>query len=305
VASSDVTPGGPYHEGELAVQERAAVGDMARRIGRGIRGEVPPAAAAFLRERRFAVLGWPEHTGGDGAEAPRVWASPLLGEPGFLSAASPRGVRVRADLTAGDPLAGRALRETDVGLVAIDFATRRRLRVNGVASGDRPGAFEVRTDQVYANCPKYIQARDLLPGAAAEPAGEPALSSEIRAAQADWIAAADTFFIATRHPAAGADASHRGGRPGFVRVADSGRALSWPDYAGNAMFQTLGNLAVLGRAGLLFIDFDTGSTLQLAGSAHIEWGPERRIDFRVERVVEIPRALPLRWRFIDASPFNP
>jgi len=295
----------PYHEGELAVQERAGAGDMARRIGRGLRADIPPGAAAFLREQRFAVLGWPEATG-DGARAPRMWASPLSGEPGFLAVASPRAVSVRADLVAGDPLEASGLPGdgVDVGMVVMDLAARRRLRVNGVARGEGPGAFEIRTRQLYGNCPKYIQARELVPRRGA-PAAPPASSSRLDDAQARWITAADTFFIATRHPEAGADASHRGGRPGFVRVADDGRALSWPDYPGNNMYQTLGNIAVDGSAGLLFIDFDSGSTLQLAGSARIEWEPERRIELRIERVVEIARGLPLRWRFIDRSPFNP
>jgi predicted pyridoxine 5'-phosphate oxidase superfamily flavin-nucleotide-binding protein len=303
---SQVRRNGPYHEGELAVQERAGAGDMARRIVRGLRAEIPPGADAFLRKRRFAVLGWPEAAPGDGASAPRMWASPLFGEPGFLAGVAPRALSVRADMAAGDPIEGSGFPGdgVDVGMVAIDLATRRRLRVNGVARGQGPGAFDIETRQVYGNCPKYIQARELVPRRGT-PAGEPASSSRLDESQARWVAAADTFFIATRHPEAGADASHRGGRPGFVRVADGGRALWWPDYPGNTMYQTMGNLAVDGSAGLLFIDFDSGSTLQLAGSARIEWEPERRIELRIERVVEIPHALPLRWRFIDPSPYNP
>lgn len=297
-----MAPGGPYHEGELAVQERAGVADMARRIGRGIRAEIPPAAAAFLSEQRFAVLGWREGDGDDD----RVWASPLLGEPGFLTAGSPHAIAVRAALVPGDPLAARARVPAEAGLIAIDFASRRRMRLNGAAAGDRPGWFEIRARQVYANCPKYIQARELLPpdGDATRP-GAPALSSSLTPAQAALVARADTFFIASQHSEGGADASHRGGAPGFVRVADGGRALSWPDYPGNAMFQTLGNIAVDGRAGLLFIDFDSGSTLQLSGTARIAWLAERRVELRIERAIEIPAALPLRWRFRDASPFNP
>ena len=77
---------------------------------------------------------------------------------------------------------------------------------------------------------------------------------------AQLIANADTFFLGTIHPSRGADASHRGGPPGFVRV--DGNRLWWPDYPGNNMFNSFGNLAVDPSAALLFIDFDTGTALQ-------------------------------------------
>ncbi|HWM88711.1 MAG TPA: pyridoxamine 5'-phosphate oxidase family protein [Kofleriaceae bacterium] len=281
----------PYHAGEIEVQERVAVRAMAERIGRSIRAEIPPVAAEFLAGQRFAVLGWAD---GDG----RVWASAVAGEPGILQAAPSGAVLVRAAPAAGDPLGAASAGE--MGLLAIDLAGRRRMRVNGWMS-PVPGGFEIHPHQVYANCPKYIQAREQVAGPARP--GDAALSSSLVSAQADLIARADTFFIASYHPEGGADASHRGGAPGFVRVQDGG--LSWPDYKGNSMFQTLGNIAADGRAGLLFVDFDTGSTLQLSGSAAISWDGERRVEFRVERVVEIASALPLRWRFIDHSPFNP
>ena len=297
-------PVAPYHEGELAVQERAGVSDMARRIARGVRAEIPPVAAGFLAEQRLVVMGWVDDGDGDGGDG-RVWASPLVGEPGFIAADGAGLLGIRASLVPGDPLAGRARPPADAGLLAIDFATRRRMRINGVAIGERPGAFHVLPDQVYSNCPKYIQARELMPDAPAPAPGPATCSSSLTGAQAALIARADTFFIATCHREAGADASHRGGRPGFVQVADGGGSLSWPDYTGNAMFQTLGNIAADDRAGLLVIDFDSGSTLQLSGTARIVWQPERRVEYSIERVVEIPSALPLRWRFVAASPFNP
>jgi len=172
----------------------------------------------------------------------------------------------------------------------------------------------VEAREAYTNCPKYIQARapEAVAGTAApEPAAErsPSLGTE----QREFVARADTFFIATTHPERGADASHRGGAPGFVRV-EGGRRLVWPDYSGNAMFNTLGNLAVDPRAGLLFVDFEKGNTLQVSGSAGIIWdegraaefaGAERVVEFEVKEVVETRGALPLRWRLEEYSPFNP
>ncbi len=129
---------------------------------------------------------------------------------------------------------------------------------------------------------------------------------------------ADTFFIASAHPQRGADASHRGGRPGFVVVADGGRRLTFPDYSGNRMFQTLGNLTVNPRTGLLLLDWKTGSTLQLTGRAQIirdaqtlrSWpGAERLVEVTVDAVREHDRAMPARWSLIEpyrrSPPVNP
>ena len=80
------------------------------------------------------------------------------------------------------------------------------------------------------------------------------------------------------------------------------------------MFQTLGNIAVNPQAGLLFIDFKTGRTLQLTGRAHIVWdqersvefvGAERLVEFDIDEVIEITGAHSLDWRFLDYSPENP
>jgi predicted pyridoxine 5'-phosphate oxidase superfamily flavin-nucleotide-binding protein len=124
------------------------------------------------------------------------------------------------------------------------------------------------------------------------------------------IERADTLFIASVHADAGADASHRGGQPGFVRVLNERRLLI-PDYAGNNMFQTLGNIAADPRVGLLFVDFDTGTTLQMTGRAKILWEPEalkgavRTVAVEIDEIVEIEGQGPLGWRFVGYSPFNP
>jgi predicted pyridoxine 5'-phosphate oxidase superfamily flavin-nucleotide-binding protein len=130
------------------------------------------------------------------------------------------------------------------------------------------------------------------------------------------IASADHFFIATCYDAVaeracrGADVSHRGGRPGFVHIEDE-RTLTFPDFPGNNHFNTLGNLAMDPRAGLLFIDFDTGDLLHLTGRAEVLWQgdllaqyprAERLVQFRVEQCRLLPAAMPWRWSFGEYSP---
>ena len=189
------------------------------------------------------------------------------------------------------------------------------MRLNGEAER-RPDGIHVFARQVYANCPKYIQAREWKALAREPGAGrrEHIRRSEALTDEQRWrIPRADTFFIASAHPEGGADASHRGGQPGFVRFAEDD-VLEFPDYPGNTMFNTLGNIATDPNAGLLFLDFERGGTLQLAGKAKIVWEPERAalfagaervVEFRVEEVIETPGAVPLSWRFRGYSPFNP
>ena len=101
---------------------------------------------------------------------------------------------------------------------------------------------------------------------------------------------------------AGADASHRGGRPGFVRVEAADR-LSFADYPGNAMFNTLGNLVAWPRLALLFVDFESGDLLEVGGRATV--GPQQTVEVRVEEVREAAGSLPLRYELVEYSPAIP
>jgi uncharacterized protein len=294
-----------YHPGQRAVQRRAGDTSVADRLERGIRPELPDAARAFVAELPLLFVAAAEPPGA-------VWCTVLSGEPGFITTPDERTVAVAAHPPAGGPLA-RALGAgpAPVGLLGIEPATRRRMRVNGRGALDGRG-LTVRTEQVYSNCPKYIQKRHLA-GTAPAGAATPVERARLDARDRRLIVAADTFVIATAVPHGGADASHRGGGPGFVTVHDDGH-LSFPDYPGNTMYMTLGNLAANPRAGLLFIDWDTGTTLQLSGRAAIDWSPERAaairgaervVDFHVERVVATAGALPLRGWLEERSRFNP
>ena len=296
-----------YHPGELSVQERAGVREMAARIGRSIGTTIPPAAWNFLRSQPLVVVGSVD-------ARQRVWASLLTGAPGFLHAVDEHTVRINARPATGDPLGSNLAANRKVGMIAIEFATRRRMRLNGRAEVGADGAITINAQQVYSNCPKYIQARRWR-GRTSESDATPVVQrqSTLTQAQQRWIREADTFFIASHHLEGGTDASHRGGRPGFVRVLNDHR-LAWPDYFGNTMFQTLGNITVNPQAGLLFIDFKSGRTLQLTGRARILWdrehiaefaGAERLVEFEVDEAVEIAGANSLEWRFLDYSPENP
>jgi predicted pyridoxine 5'-phosphate oxidase superfamily flavin-nucleotide-binding protein len=291
-----------YHPGELEVQRRAGLSGEAERIRGGIAPLLPAGSAAFLRGRRFVVLGAAYDHG-------RVWATVLAGTVGFLQVLDMRTIQIAAAPAMGDPLDAALHRPvpTPLGLIALDASTRTRLRINGYG-GYVDDALYVQVEQVYSNCRKYIATRRPLPRD--EPAQPTAArrGGELSPAQQRRIAEADTFFIASL-AGTGADVSHRGGDPGFIQVA-SARRLSWPDYRGNAMFNTLGNLRLNPRAGLLFIDWESGDTLQLAGSAQVDWSAERArevpraqriVDFTVEAIAEAERAVPLSWELAVRS----
>jgi uncharacterized protein len=107
--------------------------------------------------------------------------------------------------------------------------------------------------------------------------------------------------------------SHRGGKPGFVRVtqADGRTVLTSPDFFGNFHFATLGNLTLEPRAGILFVDFASGDLLSLTGDADVLWegnevaafvGAQRLLRFRLNAGVLIENAVPLRWSEPQPAP---
>ncbi|HZQ02188.1 MAG TPA: pyridoxamine 5'-phosphate oxidase family protein [Reyranella sp.] len=285
----------PFHVDELAAQ--ALAGESSR--GTGIRSFMPDQHRQF-----FALL--PYIFVGAGDEDGWPLASVFAGTPGFVRSPDPTTLHIGARPIAGDPI-GSALQEgADIGLLGLDFSNRRRNRANGriVAVDDHD--LTVAVAQSFGNCAQYIQtrrpvARSFEPGAVETLSGLDDDAKRI-------IAEADTFFVASRSrpglvESGGFDISHRGGRPGFVRI--DGGTLDIPDFRGNRFFNTLGNLLGDPRAGLLFVDFATGDLLQLQGRASIEWaariavpaGARRNWRCHIERGWRRRRAFPFTWQF--------
>lgn len=303
----------PFHEGQLRVQEQTGERDAAFRVGAIISDRIPPRAFDFLAKQTGCVLGWvsPDNT---------VWATFLVGHPGFASAEQD-GAILRLGLTHADeavavaPLPDDGLRAGDaLGTLFIELPTRRRLRINGTITVRSNNSLSLAVSQAFANCPKYIQRRETADAPACTPNqterrhGE-AFDDELAA----WIREADTFFVASAHGSGRVDASHRGGNPGFVRL--DGQRLSIPDYPGNSMYMTLGNFAANPRAGLVFVDFRRGMQLQLTGDVQLDLnrgevagetgGTGRWWVFYTRQWRVTPLNMPLSWRLIEPSPYNP
>jgi predicted pyridoxine 5'-phosphate oxidase superfamily flavin-nucleotide-binding protein len=254
-----------FHSGELAAQQLAGVRAQAARLARMVGpGELRGGMAAFVGDAQFAALTARDRTG-------RLWTSPLLGPPGFLEAWDRTTLRIGTSLPSADPLHWLPIRQP-AGVVVIDFHTRRRVRINGVLTESSRAGLTLDVDQAYGNCPQYIQQRRIhVTGHAyAERARTRDYRGDTLPNRAIQLAeSADTFFLGTTHPDSGNDASHRGGPPGFVSAAPD--HLSWPDYPGNNMFNSFDNLAGDPTAALLFVDFPTGKTLQISGTATVDW----------------------------------
>src|SRR5436190_4376837 len=83
---------------------------------------------------------------------------------------------------------------------------------------------------------------------------------------------ADTFFLSSSHENLSMDTNIRGGARGFVRVLSNnpgGTILVYPEYSGNRLYQTLGNLQITPLAGYCFPDFETGDVLYLTGKTQV------------------------------------
>jgi predicted pyridoxine 5'-phosphate oxidase superfamily flavin-nucleotide-binding protein len=293
------------------VQERLGVRDQMEGIGRRmLRDFMPDQHRAFFEELPFLLIGTLD-------AASRPWASLLVGTPGFVRSLDPRSLTVAARPPFGDPATAAFAEGSVIGILGIQPETRRRNRANGRIAARDEQSFSVHIEQSFGNCPKYIQARRPTfarpPSSASDPHVVEPQTATLTPDAVSLVRRSDTFFVASAASATpagglaeGVDVSHRGGRPGFVQVHEEGgqTVLTWPDFEGNYLFNTLGNLVRHPRAGLLFPDFETGDLLTLTCDTEIVWdGPEveafegaqRLVRARVVSGALLRDALPLRW----------
>ena len=288
---------------------RGKIETFARKV---VRDHLPDQHREFYGKLPFVVLGTVDAEG-------RPWASILAGRPGFMSSETDRMLSLSARPLYGDPLNDTLKPGADVGILGIEPATRRRNRLTGRIAAVAADGFSLSVTQTFGNCPQYIQTRsiEILPEIDAVQNERPVSRSSVMDQNTrQLIARSDTLFVATSYsdgslaPWNGADVSHRGGKPGFVRVEDD-RTFVFPDFSGNNHFNSVGNIVLNPRTGFLFIDFETRDLVYLTGRAEIVWdgpevqafaGAERLIRFRADEVVRIADSLPLDFAFGEYSP---
>jgi uncharacterized protein len=302
----------PFHAGELAIQARFGAQErMDKQARRMVRDYLTDQHQQFFAQLSYVIIGTVDLQG-------ELWASVLVGEPGFIFASNERTMQINAQPLFGDPLSNTLAIGIDIGLLGIELHSRRRNRMNGTVTAIDSNGLEVQVGQSFGNCPQYIQSRRFELSEDDSTTPKPVHSfTTLGDIEQAIITAADTFFIATAYQepsagvAKGVDVSHRGGKSGFVRI-DNEKTLTIPDFSGNCHFNTFGNLALNPHAGLLFIDFDQGNLLYLTGTAEVIWegteisdyeGAERLFRFQLNRGHRVEGSLPLRWSVPEFSPF--
>ena len=289
----------PFHTGELEAQSRAGAGDVAQWAKGFIRDHLSEQHRIFHANLPFLIVAGADERG-------KTWVTVLEGQEKFVRSPDPYHLIVKPTLDKDDPLAKSFASGTNIGVLGIELATRRRNRFSGFMRHDNE-QYCIDILQAFGNCPQHIHPRNWT---RVERSTIPVAltTTSLSTTQISQIQNADTLFIGSGHSGSneaqlnGYDASHRGGESGFVKVLDS-KTLKIPDYAGNNFFNTVGNLMTDSRVGLLFIDFESGGLLHITGRASIDWEPEnphdsgamRIIHIDIENVIERLQAVSLRW----------
>src|SRR4029453_8686140 len=196
-------PRQPFHEGELAVQERAGERDAAKRNGVGIAARILPGELSFLGRQRLLALTTSDHA--------HLWTSVACGEPGFATSADGQRLIIRPGLmttSTDDPVQQRLAIGRDVGVLAIELASRRRLRINGAVEALSADEVRIVVRGSVGNCPKYTQRPqpgDVSTGEISRTSSES--GSRIDDERREVIERADTAFVGSLHPTRGGDES--------------------------------------------------------------------------------------------------
>lgn len=303
----------PFHRSEHELQSRLGVRERVEDLGqRFIRDYMPDEHRAFYAQLPYVLIGSIDQSG-------RPWASILVGHPGFISSPGPDRLKIETPLIFGDPLNDNLSPDLQIGLLGIEYHSRRRNRLTGKLVAIHERGVEIKIDQTFGNCPQYIQARKFSILPEIEQIGAPRpieIMERLNDPARQIVAKSDNFYIAThysedpKNASHGTDISHRGGRPGFVKIEED-NTIVFPDFSGNNHFNTLGNIRANPVAGLLFIDFNSGDLLYLTGRAKIIWdgellrtfdGAERLVRIALDQARLIKAAMPIRWDFVDNSP---
>lgn len=310
-----------FHSGEQALQQATGMRERMSSTGpKVIRTYMPDTHRELFEKLPLIFVGALDQDS-------RPWATVRVGAPGFVKTPNNTHLEIFANYLPGDPLEGHLQKGASVGLLGVEFATRRRNRMNGIIQHLDSQKLTVKVQQSFGNCPKYIQTRFL--DSLVAPSESPTVlyfSHKLPEAAQHLIRQADSFYIASafNQPKQtsedtlsllnqGVDISHRGGKPGFIKltVNKNQHTLDIPDYLGNFFFNTLGNLHLNPQAGLLFLDYTCGDMLYIHGHTEIQWSKkskqeshlhtERTLRFTVQSGRWVSGAFPSRWCFGEYS----
>jgi ferredoxin-NADP reductase/predicted pyridoxine 5'-phosphate oxidase superfamily flavin-nucleotide-binding protein len=303
----------PFHEGELQLQRKFGVdSNVAQYAPKFIRPYMPDQHREFYTSQPFVVVSARDSRG-------MMWATMLVneGNTDFITSPDPFSLLINASLLPGDALHDAFQDGDDLGILGIEFGSKRRNRVNGRVRRHFPrGSIAFQVGQSFGNCPQYIKPRQwwknvpVVHGRGAVPKSIER-STKLTMKQIEQIKNSDTLFVASGYrgegdsPAFGNDVSHRGGPKGWIHVVDS-RTIALPDFPGNDMYNTLGNIVMDSRFGITVPLLPTGGMIQMSGRATIDYDEEstnqifagalRLVIFTIDEVVTVADgSLPLSW----------
>lgn len=298
-----------YHKGEKLAQELANEQRQADFNGQAISNAIIDGALSFISEQEYVVASITDNDA-------NVWVSVLSGDRGFMEAQDAKFIVIhcaKLDIDEQNPALKHVKKGNNIGLLIIELASRRRLRVNGKVSKVTNDKITIKVQQAYPNCMKYIQRRHIINREKwTHPNKDMNVGFLLSESQKNIISTADTFFIGSVSPNGELDASHRGGNPGFVQFLDD-QTFRVPDYKGNSMFNTFGNLLLNNHTGIVFWDFESGKLLHIMGTVHIVWDDRdntisdtgRYWEYRIKQWHEGTLGRNFTWEFLDYSPHNP
>ncbi len=300
-----------FHDGQLAVQKITGEAEIAEMRIPMIQSSLHPRSIPFIEHQILAFIGSEDRKGD-------LWLSLLVGDRGFIKIPSVEEIIIDlSKLTSNrqDIFFENIKSNPTVGLLFHEAARRARYRAWGVAT-EVDNELSIKIRMGYPSCPKHIQREHI---EVSDDAGiiSPTYTkgNDLGEAEKNWIKSAHTFFISTQTKKGDIESSHRGGDPGFIEIQENGH-LRVPDYVGNSMFSTLGNIYENPKAALLFVDYKKGETLQLSGTAKLEFEQNSEDDFyksgetgrfwtfETKHWIRTTNHHTVQAEFLDFSPFN-
>ncbi|MCO4783327.1 MAG: pyridoxamine 5'-phosphate oxidase family protein [Candidatus Cloacimonetes bacterium] len=293
----------PFHQGELEIQALLNESEISKRNSRVIDTEILKGALNFIEQQKYFYIGSVDSLG-------NLHTSMIYGKQGFIKASQTQIVLDKDMIQSSfeDIFFKNVSSNPVVGSIFIELASRRRIRINGDFDLD---TMTLQVKESYPNCPKFIQKRILhVEEKSVETQFD--LDDQLNEESSNVIENSDTFFVSSGSTYLGLDTSHRGGKPGFVKVINN-TTLKIPDYPGNSIYNTLGNFQANPSGSILFIDFINNTILQLSGKVTLEMSS--KLDetkkykiywiFHIKLVSKTTIGNKLSWEFLDPSPLNP
>ncbi|KAK3316091.1 hypothetical protein B0H66DRAFT_277377 [Apodospora peruviana] len=272
----------------------------------------------------------------------RPWTSLLGGEKGFARPVAKNVLAMQSLVdSVHDPVVraffsgagekGEEIARLETGKMmsglSVDLETRDRVKVAGkmvvascAASNNEVGVMRkmqmaMVVEEALGNCPKYMNRKEIrahLPRPELVSDGELPLPPQAL----KLLEKADMFFLSTTNGET-MDTNHRGGEAGFVRVLSNDAeevVLVYPEYSGNQLYQSLGNLQVRPLIGVVVPDYETSDVLYLTGETELlvggkaaEMMPHAKVVVKiiVKEARFVRDGLSFRGTKIDQSPYNP